>query len=527
MKSMMRSHYPLLAAFVACAFLCSPSVATAFCGYFVGSTKDLYNDATQVVLMRDGTTTVTTMRPRYRGPVADFAMVIPVAQVLEKEDVRTLSAASFDTLDALTSPRLVEYEEHDPCAPIVAPRDARDALFAKIDRKAAVPKPTVRVAASFERGEYDIVILDANDSTALESWLNKNGYKQPKGAAKALAPYISGGFYFFAAKVNAKRVQFDAGAAVLSPIQFRYTSKDFQLPIRLGLLNAKGKQDLVIFVLAKERVEVANRPNAFIPTNLDLPKKDEKRFGDWYDDLFAKQLRKDPTTVVTEYAWPVAMKCDPCPSGVTALGSQELEELGGGIADIDADQFTITRLHARYDATGGTSDLVFRSAKPVVGGREVRDKKGNLEQGAKPAGRNAFQARYALRRPWTGPIACKEPNRGRWAYNVRGAPRFGPVAASNRARDLTAGDVKASISRYNSRLKFCTKSQNAAGLTGTAKIRFEIQPSGRTTNIKLVGPARMLKTDVGECLEKVFSSMTFPKTSASKNVPVTYPIVVK
>src|SRR5690606_18274060 len=123
-------------------------------------------------------------------------------------------------------------------------------------------KEKVRVKAQFTKGEYEIVILDADESTALEEWLNKNGSKQPKGSSKARAPYIQAGFYFAAGKVNAKKVKFEAGGrAVLPPLQFRYSSDKFLLPIRLGLLNAKGKQDLIVFILAEDRYEAANRPN--------------------------------------------------------------------------------------------------------------------------------------------------------------------------------------------------------------------------------------------------------------------------
>jgi uncharacterized protein (TIGR03382 family) len=37
-----------------------------------------------------------------------------------------------------------------------------------------------------------------------------------------------------------------------------------------------------------------------------------------------------------------------------------------------------------------------------------------LEQGARADSTNNFQARYAIRHPWTGPIACANPQRGRW-----------------------------------------------------------------------------------------------------------------
>src|SRR5580692_1671976 len=90
--------------------------ARAFCGFYVsGAETKLTNNATQVVLMRDGTRTVLSMQNNYQGPPQDFAMVIPVPVVLQKENVKTLARAVFDHIDQLTAPRLVEYWEQNPC----------------------------------------------------------------------------------------------------------------------------------------------------------------------------------------------------------------------------------------------------------------------------------------------------------------------------------------------------------------------------------------------------------------------------
>src|SRR3954469_150679 len=96
--------------------LCLPlRPAEAFCGFYVsGADGKLFNDATQVVLMRDGTRTVLSMQNDYKGPPQDFAMVVPVPVVLQKENVKTLSADVFKRVDALSAPRLVEYWEQDP-----------------------------------------------------------------------------------------------------------------------------------------------------------------------------------------------------------------------------------------------------------------------------------------------------------------------------------------------------------------------------------------------------------------------------
>jgi hypothetical protein len=97
---------PLLLALLVAA----PLPAAAFCGFYVGGAgEDLYNHATQVVLMRDGNRTVLSMQNDYEGPTEDFALVVPVPVVPKKEDVKTLPRDVFDRVDQLAAPRLVEY----------------------------------------------------------------------------------------------------------------------------------------------------------------------------------------------------------------------------------------------------------------------------------------------------------------------------------------------------------------------------------------------------------------------------------
>ena len=124
----------MLAAVVAAATCAmAPGAAHAFCGFYVnGAGGEMFNDATQVVMMRMGTRTVLSMQNAYAGPVADFALVVPVPVVLHEEDVKTLPKEVFAKVDTMGAPRLVEYWEQDPCAvmvpeePMMMPSAVRD-----------------------------------------------------------------------------------------------------------------------------------------------------------------------------------------------------------------------------------------------------------------------------------------------------------------------------------------------------------------------------------------------------------------
>jgi hypothetical protein len=104
----------------------------------------------------------------------------------------------------------------------------------------------VKVEDSFAVGEYDIVVLSAAQSDGLETWLRENGYNIPAGASAALRPYVRQNMKFFVARVNLSE-QAKAGFQYLRPLQFAFTSEKFMLPMRLGMLNAQGPQDLIVY----------------------------------------------------------------------------------------------------------------------------------------------------------------------------------------------------------------------------------------------------------------------------------------
>ncbi len=193
-----------------CTLVAWPTTSRAFCGFYVsGADASLYNNATMVVMMREGTRTVLSMQNNYQGPPENFAMVVPVPVVLQEDNVKTLPREIFARVDKLAAPRLVEYWEQDPCEQIVMyEMMAGNAPSAAAMRKSADAVEEdygVTIEAQFKVAEYDIVILSATDSGGLDKWLRKNEYNIPKGAEKVLRPYVEQDTKFFVAKVDAKR----------------------------------------------------------------------------------------------------------------------------------------------------------------------------------------------------------------------------------------------------------------------------------------------------------------------------------
>ncbi len=370
-----------------------PQITQAFCGFYVAKAdSSLYNQASQVVMVRKDDKTVLSLMNDYQGELEDFAMVIPVPEVLQKGQVNIGDAEIIKHLDAFTAPRLVEYHDLNPCRPPIAFMDS----MAKMSRnKMPMPKTKAKpdlgviVEAEYTIGEYDIVILSAKESTGLESWLQINGYNIPNGASQALKPYIKQDMKFFVAKVNLKEHS-KTKLNFLRPIQFAFQSEKFILPIRLGMINAKGPQDLLLYVLTeKGRVEATNYRTLKLPSSMDLPVYIKKDFARFYQSMFNHQVKQyDLRVVFTEYFWNMGW-CDPC--AADPLSSNELKKLGVFWLNANAPALRqglpvqVTRLHVRYTPESFPEDLRLQ---------ETGDKQN-------------FQGRYVLRHAWQGkPEQC-------------------------------------------------------------------------------------------------------------------------
>ena len=384
-------------------FALSAPAASAFCGFYVAKADtDLFNDASKVVLVRDDERTVITMASDYRGDVNEFAMVIPVVDIPLREQINVANPALVDHLDEYTAPRLVEYYDENPCEM----RYRRDMVA-----MSAPPEPVmesammeeaedlgVTIEAEYEVGEYDILILSAEESDGLITWLNQNEYRIPDGAEDVVGAYLKRGMKFFVAKVNLERHD---GSSMLRPIQVAYEDDNFMLPIRLGTVNAEGKQELFVFAITRQgRVETTNYKTVKLPSNMDVPIFVKDEFGEFYKAMFEHQTEKENgKAVFMEYAWDMSW-CDPC--AANPLSRSELRELGvmwldegpqqdeiqprfrPGPQPVDA---FVTRLHVRYDGETFPEDLNFQ----VTGDREN------------------YQGRYVLRHPWRGDYGqCEE-----------------------------------------------------------------------------------------------------------------------
>jgi predicted Zn finger-like uncharacterized protein len=105
----------------------------------------------------------------------------------------------------------------------------------------------------------------------------------------------------------------------------------------------------------------------------------------------------------------------------------------------------------------------------------------------------------------------------------KSTPKKEESSSSSGGKDkLDKSDVLNTIKAYSGRINTCYKSANANNLSGTMKVKFSIKPNGSVTNTEVVS-GNFAGTDVGRCVQKAVGGMKFPSTSATDNVPVTYP----
>ncbi|MCP4809390.1 MAG: DUF2330 domain-containing protein [Proteobacteria bacterium] len=363
--------------------LAGPS-AHAFCGSYVGTAgSDLYNEASEVVLVREGTTTTLSMANDFQGELEEFAMIVPVPVVLTEEDVRVLDPALFDRLDIYSGPRLVSYtcDELYPEPPEFERPESGFGCMSKDYELSAqadtgmmtvdAEETSVEVESQFIVGEYEVVVLSAEDSLDMLQWLSDEGYQVSPNQEELIQEYLDNGSFFFAARVFTDRMP--AGQESLSPIQFTYESEGFSLPIRLGTTNSTGSQDLVIYAITspeKGRLGISNYEEAELESVCLYDESQFEDFGEFYTGRFDLAVDNQPMWVA-EYGWLLqnnSNKCDPCPpeigddpfpvSDAIALGWGDVDVADTGWRwGVTLPDFYFSRLHVRYTPEQATQDL--------------------------------------------------------------------------------------------------------------------------------------------------------------------------
>ncbi len=393
------------------------------------------NKSSKVILTRDGENTTITMANDYKGEASNFALVVPVPTAITKSDVTVLEPNFFSRLEDVTAPRLTEVFDPRPC-PDLQVANAKSVRAPSVESTGRGPAGGgphasdygVKVEAHFVVGEYEIAILKGTQSNKLVQWLNLFHYNIPPEAEPMFNSYLGQGMRFFVARVSLKDKS-AGGFSYLRPLQVHYQTPKFMLPIRLGMLNADGPQELMVYALSRlGRVEPVNYRNAVLPAGGELPQYVKADFNGFYSAFFAEQTRKvGMAAVFVEWAGQAPVQAGPpipevelqptlaAPSVLSAqfVTAGELEKMGATWAG-HGEPVQLTRLHFKYDREHFPEDLVLQ------------------ETGDRGPKRVAF----SIRHPWLGdPDECDQAR----AYLATLPARFETEATT--LASLTGWDV--------------------------------------------------------------------------------------
>lgn len=335
----------------------------------------IHNKSSQVIMVRDGNKTSITMTNDVYGDLKDFAMVIPVPMVLKRDQISTVDPYIFTLLDQVSGPKLTSIWDVSPCNQAVLFDDFATESISLSKSNAPNPgtKPqstqsTVKVEAQYAVGEYDILILSAQESDGLMVWLKEHGYFVSEKASEVLEPYVKSEMKFFVVKVNLERKAQTAGQ-FLTPLKISFESQRFMLPIRLGMANADGDQDLTVYAFTRTgRVEPTNYRLAEMPTNTSVPAFVANDFNHFYADMFTTSWKREGrNAVMLEYAGiPTGVYFNefgnPLPSpniyleqiGIDWQLNPEASNPRSGPATF------LTRMHLRYNRSTFPQDLAFQ-----------------------------------------------------------------------------------------------------------------------------------------------------------------------
>ncbi|GAB5405866.1 MAG: hypothetical protein Aurels2KO_40970 [Aureliella sp.] len=143
-----------------------------------------------------------------------------------------------------------------------------------------IAKDETRVVREEAVGMYDVVVLQAGSSAALERWMDDNQYRFPTGMEDVCDDYIASGWCFVAvrARIGHKTLvdpapgktvvdaELQTGAHFDGHVQamgFRFESKQLVVPMRLSTYN-EGDLRNIVYVLTDHAVAINNVETDFV-----------------------------------------------------------------------------------------------------------------------------------------------------------------------------------------------------------------------------------------------------------------------
>ena len=251
---------PFCALALGLALTTTPSDAEACGGCFVAPTESTVVSGHRMALSISTEKTTLWDAIEYAGDPTEFSWVLPVKPGAE---VDVAHQAFFTALEAGTVSQITpppEGCEVDSSSGCGSDQFEVDSLGGS---SGSGTGGGVTVIQEKTVGPYDSVTLAATDPTALNTWLDDNGYGVPEDVQPIIDAYVAEGFDFIALKLSPGQ-----GVRSMTPVRVTTIGSSFELPLRMVAAGAAANVDLVLYVLAEGRYEAANFGNGHVPQKL-------------------------------------------------------------------------------------------------------------------------------------------------------------------------------------------------------------------------------------------------------------------
>lgn len=328
----------------------------------------IFNKSSYIIYARNGEHNSITFTGDIRTAADEVLILIPLPTNVKYSDIKTVNIETMNHLLRYSAPRLIEYEDFDPCNPKSQHRPIiqTDQSFTTLEMDQAIPA-TIDLQTKSNM-QYDFVMLTSKESVGIDIWLKNYGYSLSQEERRIIHSYQDHNQHFLTIRVK----NFAKEGDILTPIQISYNSKTFTLPTKITALNNESKQDTVMMFLTKNSEVILNDNKILdMPVNMAIPTNQKEHFTEFYNKASKKIFSSHPEVVRLEYSWPINA-CKPCTDQVISLS--ELSDLGVnwyhtpkndlmGLAHPSAAIY-LTRLHAQFDADTFATDFHFSLTAP-------------------------------------------------------------------------------------------------------------------------------------------------------------------
>lgn len=327
-----------------------PAVASACGGFFCNQTP-VDQQAERIVFAVDDTGTTMIVQISYTGRPEDFAWVLPVPDVPERDSLGTFPAAALQALDVNTSAIFMRPPE---------------CVWAGLDgggSEETTPGVTVHISETV--GPYEVAVIEATTGGPLFDWLRENGYRLGAAMEPIIEAYVGEGM-----KLLALRLHPNSGTGDIAPFKLRLPPSPPSIPIRLTSIAAEPEMGFLVFVFADTRYGPTDYWSELEidPATLRWQSYSWPNETDWLRRVSVEADALGGRAWVTEMAGPTA----PIRAQLmtTPVSTPEQEEARDALLELFTDYPYVTRLYTRISPDEMTIDPMFRPRAAVDVPRE-------------------------------------------------------------------------------------------------------------------------------------------------------------